>query len=447
MSLTVLSKPEENNAVINTLPLILYSQNNNQSQFKYIIDAYKNGESQRLTRIKFANNAQFNNGVGTIDLSPLVRDYLGYDKPWYVSGSVNYTQNFNACRFDFIAGEEYAQTPSSSVDIYDGLGNTGQPAFTASQNNLFLVVNEYDEGSYNWDFNEYAGVPLTNYDYKNSFNTSAYPIDQRIEQGKIVYNGDYETVTYAARVSGSQSIIFTSIEVTIYSGSTQVAYQDITGVAAGTQDNENMLRYIGVGPENLSNFNATLQTAFDGEWTGYEVFTDCSIKNNTVDIFKSMYYKNGNCTNYDRTRFAFINKFGTWDYFNIDLPLGKMTKLKKKEVTRTHFQSQDFYTIPFSGSVPQLYGADVYNINSRGLDNYYTQPTDTFLITSNWLDQEDSDWLTQLIDSPDVYQQIDEYFQPINVLTARYNWRTNKRGQKNFQYEIEFELSNKRTSR
>lgn len=444
MSLTVLSKPGENNATINTLPLILYSANNNLPQFKYIIDAYKNGESQRLTRIKFANNAQFNNGVGTIDLAPLVRDYLEYDKPWYVSGSVNYTQNVNACRFSFIAGEEYAQTLSGSVVEYDGLGGVGEPAFTASQNNLFAVVNEYDQGSYDWDFNEYAGAPLTNYNYVE---LSGVGVEKRVEQGKIIYNGDYETLTYADRISGSQSIEFTSVEIRVFSGSTVIATQDITGVAAGTKDNENMLRYIGVGPENLSNFNATLNTAFDGDWTGYEVFTDVAIEDNTVDRSKTMYYKNGNCTNYDRTRFAFINKFGTWDYFNIDLPLGKMTKLKKKELTRSHFQSQDFYTIPFSGSIPELYGGDVYDINSRGLDNYYTQPTDTFLITSNWLNQDDADWLTQLIDSPDVYQQIDDNFQPINVLTAKYNWKTNKRGQKNFQFEIEFELSNKRTSR
>ena len=285
MSLSVLSKPGENNAVINTLPLILYSSNNNQPQFKYIIDAYKNGESQRLTRIKFANNASFNNGVGTINLAPLVRDYLDYDKPFYVSGSVNYTQNVNACRFSFIGGEEYATTNSSSVEIYDGLGSPGQPAFTASQNNLFLVVNELDEGSYDWDFNEYAGAPLTNYNYVN---LSGVGVEKRVEQGKIVYNGDYETITYADRVSGSQSIEFTSIEIRVFSGSTVLAFQDITGVAAGTKDNEDMLRYIGVGPENLSNFNATLNTAFDGDWTGYEVFTDVAIEDNTVDRTKTM---------------------------------------------------------------------------------------------------------------------------------------------------------------
>ena len=442
-----LSQPNENNVTINTLPLILWSTNRDQPQFKFVLDIYYANTTTRLNRVKFANNAQSDGGAATIDLAPLVRDYLTYDKPWYTTGS-SFTQNINAARFTFVAGEEFATTTSGSVVIYNGTdGSVGEPAFTASQNNLWPIVNEYDEGSYNWDFNSYAGRPLTNYISQSI--TFGTPVTTKIEGGKVVYNGDYETLTYIDNVSGSQSIDFTSIEVAVYSGSTLIASDtNILNPDPSTQNNQNMLRYIGVGPQNLSDLSTTLANAFNtGSWTGYNVFTDVDIEDGLNDQSHSVWYKNGECTNYDRTRFTFINKYGTWDYFNVDLPLSKQTEIQRKNVTRTHLQSQNFYNQFFSGSAPVLTGGPVYDINSRGLDSYYIQPTDDFIITSNWLQENDANWLTEMIDSPDVYTQIGTTFQPINITTAKYNWKTNPRGQKLFEFKIEYQLSNKRTSR
>ena len=69
----------------------------------------------------------------------------------------------------------------------------------------------------------------------------------------------------------------------------------------------------------------------------------------------------------------------------------------------------------------------------------------------------DPDWLTELFDSPSVYIQNDlaafqsdnnaeTYFYPggfvpVNIKNASYTWRSNKKKQKTFQYDIEFELS------
>jgi hypothetical protein len=444
-SLYILGLPEENNAVINTLPLVLYSENVREPQFKYVLDVYNaNDMSQRLTRIKLASNANFNGGVGTIDLAPLVRDYLSYDKPWYTSGST-FTQNINANRFNFIGGEEYAPTPSGSTVVRDGLGNIGEPAVTCSQNNLFLIVNEYDEGSYDWDFEAYAGRVLSN--NPNRGNDRVTGVEKKASFGTPIYDNDWDTLTFIDNISGSQAIEFNSIEITVYSGSTTIAYEDIL-VTASVDNNQNMLRYIGSGPNNLKATSSNLRNAFlTGSWTSYNVYTDITVKNNAEDRFSDHWYYNAGCQNYDRVRFAFINKFGTWDYYNIDLPLSKQTQIKpRKTVTRTHFQSQDLYAVDFSGSVPILVG-DIYDINSRGLDNYYAQPSDEFLIASDWLDEDEANWLTELSDSPDVYVQIGKTFQPVNLTSVTYNWKTNKRGQKVFKYDIEYKLSNQRTAR
>lgn len=426
-----ISKPDENNCVVTTLPLVLYSDNRSQPQFKYVVDVYYAGETTRLTRVKFANNDSGNDGAGIIDLAPLVQPYLDYDQPWYTTASA-FTQNNNAARFSFVCGEEYAETTSGSAVIYDGDGSPGEPAYTASENNLNLAVQEFNDG-YNWDFNSYNGVWMTN----QTHTSSAFP--------KIVYNGDFETITTLDNISGSQRIEYNSIEILVRSGSTNLHYEDILSTQTSSADNENLLRYIGVGPQNLSNLNANFSASFAGEWTDYFVFTDITILDNTVDIAPTYYFKNGGCTNYDKTRFAFINKLGTWDYYNIDLPLKKNTKLTKKSTNRTHLQYQSISGNQ-GGGIPSLSG-NVYNRDDRGKDIYYTETKDEFIIDTDWLDDGQANWLTEMFNSPDVYIQVGEYFQPINITSANYAWKVNKRKDKIFKYNIRYELANQRIAR
>ena len=435
-----ISKPNKNNAVINTLPLVLYSSNRSNPQFKYVLDVYTFNSNTRLTRVKFVNNDADNDGAGVIDLAPIVRDYLDYDQPWKVTGDSNFTQGVNAGTFVFVGGEEWATTTSSSAQIYNGSGSVGEPAYTASINNLFLAVNEYDEGvdfpstsSYNWDFDSYAGLTLTNYHANTS---SAYP--------KKIYNGDYETITLLDNISGSQSIDITAIEITIKSGSTTIYTEDILTTPSSPTDS-NMMRYIGVGPQNLSELSASFSSSFTGSWTSYEVYTDISINDNKGTRETTYYYENGECTNYTKTRFAFINKLGTWDYFNIDLPYTKSTTLSRKKYTKTHLQYQSQYNAP--AALEPTIATPIYRLQDRGITNYYIQPTDKFKITSNWVDEQAANWLTELFDSPEVYVQIDNNFQPINITSANYTWKTNSRAQKVFQFNIDFEYSNKRFNR
>lgn len=426
------SKPAEQNCVINTLPLVLWSQNRQNAQFKYVLDVYYAGGSTRLTRVKFANNNAGDGGAGIVDLAPLVQSYLDYDQPWYTTGS-SFTNNNNAARFTFVAGEEWATSNSSSTTIFDGFETASAPAFTASENNLYLAVQEFENG-YDWDFNSYNGKWLTN----QTYTSSAFP--------KIIYSGDFETISIMDNISGSQRIEVNSIEVSVKSGSTVLHNEDILSGQTSSADNQNILRYIGAGPQNLSNLNANFSSSFTGSWTTYTVYTDITINDNTEDVFTTYHFKNGECTNYDRTRFAFINKLGTWDYYNIDLPLRKRTKLGKKTTTRTHLQYQSIYANDRGVQDPTL-ATPIYDSDDRGLDLYYTDFEDTFRIQTDWLVEEQANWLTEMFNSPNVYIQIGSYFQPVNITSKEYKWKTNPRGQKVFQYFIEYSLSNQRTAR
>lgn len=424
-----LSAPAENNAVINTLPLVLWSSNRVKPQFKYVLDVYYYGSQTRLSRVKFANNVAANEGAGIIDLAPIIQSYIDYDEPWYTTGS-SFTQENNARRFQFIAGEEYAATYSSSAVLYDGDGNVGEPAYTASENNLFLAVNEFnDTGSYNWNISNYTGSWLTN----QTYTSSAFP--------KTVYNGDYETISLLDNLSGSINLRIENVVARVKNNSTTLHSGNIGSIAT-TPFNTEMLRYVGVGPQNLSDLNSSFESALSGDWTNIEIEVSASASTD----YKTYYFENGNCTNYDKTRFAFINKLGTWDYYNMDFPTNHSTDVKKEITLRTPLQYQKI-----TGNEPGLEDpvltVPVYDADARGEDIYYMEYTDKFRVSTDWLTEQQANWLTELLTSPNVYRQRGSKFEPINITNSKFKSKTNKRNQKTFKYDFQYQLANKRIAR
>jgi hypothetical protein len=96
-----------------------------------------------------------------------------------------------------------------------------------------------------------------------------------------------------------------------------------------------------------------------------------------------------------RTRFAFINKYGVMDYYNVNNPVKKSSKITRKDYTQPQLPWQTLNTS--SGAI--------FDANKRGKDTYSTTYTDQFEVTTDYLDQELSDWLTELIESPSVFIQ------------------------------------------
>ena len=145
--------------------------------------------------------------------------------------------------------------------------------------------------------------------------------------------------------------------------------------------------------------------------------------------------------NGDKTRFAFINQYGTWDYHTIYLPESKVTKVKSREKV-------DLSQVNYGNVAP------VYDYSKRGTTQYYLQTEDTIEIDTNWLTTEEAEWLKELIESPSVFIQEfvanelnDVEFIPIVIKNTNYISKTNPRGQKTFKYTIRYQFSNQRRSR
>jgi len=205
--------------------------------------------------------------------------------------------------------------------------------------------------------------------------------------------------------------------------------------SSGTQTSGSLLLYVGSGPQNLTEFNYLTLT---GSWDYYTVkFYPRGTSGPNVsaswDTF-TYYNQSANC-GYDGVRFAWLNDYGTWDYFNFTLQEDKTTTLDRGLYKQTF--------VPYSTTTNTV----PYNKKRRGTTSYYVNINESFRVFSDWLTQEQADWLGELFYSPNVYVQIGLEFIPIIILDTDFTSKTNPRTQKNFQYTVNYTLANNKRSR
>ena len=66
---------------------------------------------------------------------------------------------------------------------------------------------------------------------------------------------------------------------------------------------------------------------------------------------------------------------------------------------------------------------------------------------SNYLTQEEADWLRELVESPNVFIQEGTDFLPIVISNANFTYKTNPRSQKLYTLSVDYKMSNQRRSR
>lgn len=150
------------------------------------------------------------------------------------------------------------------------------------------------------------------------------------------------------------------------------------------------------------------------------------------DINNIVYSIDLGCEEYKR--FAFINQYGVWDYMSVRLPLQKDTDLKREDVYLPNAN--------YSNTISP------YNIAKRGNTTYFTKPKSKFEISTVWLDDDEAQWMTEMLESPSVYiQEDDGNFRSIIVTNSSYQHKTNPKSQKVFQYTLQYEFANQDRAR
>ena len=126
---------------------------------------------------------------------------------------------------------------------------------------------------------------------------------------------------------------------------------------------------------------------------------------------------------FDHLRLTWLNSLGGWDYYSF-----KMIAEKKVNISKSNYRKQ----LPYN-----------YTLSDRELTTYYSEADKEYTLNSDWITQDESDWLVDLFTSTNVYilNDIGE-IRPVVVADNSYSYKT-KGNQKLKQLTITIMDANK----
>lgn len=299
------------------------------------------------------------------DPSRIIQGQLSDDYSWKISSLTPFDSSSKTFTIKF--GVQYATSTSSSATVY--------PDLLEDNIEIFRGVVEPNDGYYNWPSSSKAVLS----------NMPATMSMQNDDYGTIsVYNNSVQYIS-------ASFLSYNGFEVDRYSFSVS---EDFTSIP--------------------------ISSSFTWNHAQVEVSSSIGKQNYRYEVSDKVHN--------EKVRFAFINKQGTWDYYNNFNP-----------VRQTLDVSREQFTAP---RVDYSSATSTYDINRRGRTDYHNNTDDSFTTQTDYLNQTDANWLEELIESPSVYIQRNNEFIPIVITDSSYTANTNENRQKLFQYTINFKPSN-----
>jgi len=446
MAITLSQQPTSPGMTNSDYLFTVTSNSSSQPQYQFIADLTLSGSATVLQRIKQQPNPSF---IGVFNFGQIVASYLESDNSWKAAPFI--TSSNVGKRFSVKFGEEYGTSISSSVSIYNGITNatTGSPALTGSIYYYVAdgLVNPYDAVNFNFPSASYftASAVSTTTTFSKQHALTNAPLTQSIQDGEYatisLINGNFTNSTssaqdiYAVNVKSFDSSNTLLDDVDLVNlvnqgGGPRTLTTQLWSAVAASQTAGTQLITVGVGPQNLSDAGDALGST----WAYYIVQALGQKASNTTNTSGSYatlrYEKYGAQCGYDGVRFAWKNEFGVWDYYTFTLQSDAAFNIERQSYEQEFVNySTTTTTVP-------------YDKERRGATQFYNALIQNQTANSDWLDQDEADWLKELFFSANVFQQIGTNFFPIVISSANLVEKTNPRTQANFQYQIEFKPAN-----
>ena len=445
MAITLSQQPTSPGMTNSDYLFTVTSNSSSQPQYQFIADLTLSGSATVLQRIKQQPNPS---SFGVFNFGQIVASYLESDNSWKAAPFI--TSSNVGKRFSVKFGEEFGTSISSSVSIYNGIttATTGSPALTGSIYYYVAdgLVNPYDAVNFNFPSEYYftdSAVSTTNTFSKQHALTNA-PLTQSIQDGEFatisLINGNFTNSTSSAQDIFAVSVVvynsasvevdsFDLTNITSNGGGPRTAISQVWSAVSANQTAGTQLVTVGIGPQNLADDGNTLQT----DWAYYTVNAygqkSASTINDSGSYASLRYEKQGPQCGYDGVRFAWKNEFGVWDYYTFTLQTDKAFGIERANYEQTFVPYSSDYPVPYSKQ-------------RRGAVNYYNKPVQTQVANSNWLDQDEADWIKELFFSANVFYQEGTEFYPAVITSVDVTEKTNPRSQQLFQYAIQFQVAN-----
>lgn len=382
-----------------------------------------------------------NEGYCHFDISKVVKNYMYYDKDYWIYTGQTYTSHIGTTgentRFIYLYSG-YEATSLNPVIIQTGYTQPVQ---------YIPARKRYDELVLDWDRQKIGGVLTDNgTDFTGLTITSkseAFTDFNYVNDIKIRNDEEY-TLTFSTTMQSSnpdvcscplnENIVANYVRVDYYSNDTLVDTDYLylgTGLLIGYANIDcgsiPDLRSVCVGRSNT-----TISTSIStNNADRYEVTLVYSNLSHTLENELSNTYNfivtGAECNDHEEPiRFSWINSLGFRDYFTFTKRQDYNINISREEYLRD----------------PGTWNSSIFNINT--LDRGYTQFSgkleERFKVFSDYITDSEAEFLKNLFISPQVEAKIDGEWLPINITNTSYIER-NFRKDKFFQYEIDFKLA------
>lgn len=405
MAITIQSSPAPYSSMHDDLWFVSSSTNIGQTSFKFVYDVYVNGSQVSRTKVFPAPSGEGSYGV--FNASPMVRSFVtNYFEP---SGSSILVASNDKIKVDsqIRVGEEYVSggnlitipnVASGALAAY----NYYPPLFADIlfvNNNTPLVLSDY-----------YDNLLLENF-------TDDW-ITERDNDNITIEYGDNFYATYFKVTAGTYSAW---VDVINESGSV------IDTVSGGITFS---------GEMNLFNCQAGHINTFAGRTLitentyGYNVYLKRGVAvSRKLRFIQKCYPK------YKQYNLHFLNRLGGWDTMKFALVNRRSTELQRASYRRNDWQ--------LSGNT--MSNIDSYNKYNETTLNYAIQHKDKFHLISDWVSQQDYEWLGQLFASTIVYMEVQGAYFPVTISSTNYEYKL-ETSDKLFNFEIDIEVGKYLTS-
>jgi hypothetical protein len=405
MAITIQSSPAPYSSMHDDLWFVSSSTNVGQTAFKFVYDVYVNGSQVSRTKVYPSPSAEGSYGV--FNASPMVRSFVtNYFEP---SGSSILVASNDKIKVDsqIRVGEEYVSggnlitipnVASGALSSY----NYYPPLFADIlfvNNNTPLVLSDY-----------YDNLLLENF-------TDDWITERDNEKITIEY-GDNFYATYFKITAGTYSAW---VDVINESGAV------IDTVSGGITFS---------GEMNLFNCQAGHINTFAGRTLiteatyGYNVYLKRGVAvSRKLQFIQKCYPK------YKQYNLHFLNRLGGWDTMKFALVNRRSTELQRASYRRNDWQ--------LSGNT--MSNIDSYNKYNETTLNYAIQHKDKFHLISDWVSQQDYEWLGQLFASTIVYMEVQGAYFPVTISSTNYEYKL-ETSDKLFNFEIDIEVGKYLTS-
>jgi hypothetical protein len=369
----------------------IVSTNAAEIGFKYVVKVY-NLANELITTAYYDSPADASDPV-EFDVSKFVSTQFEYTKGFYEtatsSNSTNIIKGFYLKVYEYyqVAGEFVIVLASEVV-------SSTKYALAAS-----FPLLELDD----WyaDVNLYNGVSNTTYKPLSAWDTI------KVRETDAQVFGFVNTG------------LLTNVELLVtYTNATTQTYYITPAVPAAPN-----VTYIQITP-----------LTYGGSIASIQLFVNWN--NGTARRYKFATLFTQECGKFDPMRIAYLNKYGTFDFFNFDLVNKTTLSIEKKGYQRN-----------YDGSIYQADGVVVKNINPV----YFTKETQVWKIISDYLNDAQSELIRELYSSPLVYLNLvnDNYIRPswIPVKPTATSYEIKKTASDklfNLELDLEFGLENNR---